>query len=285
MKRYFLKLALVALSVGTLVSCEEDTVTYGGANFVSFDNVATVSYPFFENRGISEIPVNMAFPQSGDLTVSFTVESDVAVAGVHYNVLTPNNITIPAGETTGFIRIEVLDNTILDDSKILKITLTGTSDANTVVGLADPASKAKNFLIVNNDCTTTAFNWFGNLDFETDYNGDVTEGTAVGNVTDEGTCNVLLIKGDFAGLGREQAAPIRFTFTPDSNQVPDTSGAVKADEQLWCEQCLTSDGITYNLLYSATGVYQASGKIIVTGSTKIDGLTTVTETTVFTNAD
>jgi hypothetical protein len=230
----------------------------------------------------------MAFPQSGDVTVNFTIVSTVegqAVEGVHYNVLTPNSITIPAGETTGYIKIEVIDNTILDDSKRLTVTLTGTSDAKTVVGLADPASKAKNFLIVNNDCTTTAFNWYGNLDFENNYGGDTTTGTAFANVTDEGTCNVLLIKGDYAVLGIEQEAPIRYVFTPGSSAIPSLSGTVKADEQLWCSECVTVSGIARTALYSATGQYLANGSLIISSSTKLDGTDAViSETTIFTVA-
>jgi hypothetical protein len=288
MKRYFLKLALVTLSVVTLVSCEEDTVTYGGNNFVTFDQVSEFTFPFFENNGVSEIPVNMAFPQSVDVTVNFTAVSEdgAAVEGVHYNLLTPNVITIPAGETTGYIKIDVIDNDILDDSKSLKITLTAASDANTTVGLADAGSKTKNFLIVNNDCTTTAFSFLGTLDYET--SGAFDEpytGTAVASVTDAGDCNVLLISGDFSGINRSQAAPIKFTFQTNSAEVPDPTGTLKADQQLWCEACYQPADINYNIFFSAVGTYTTSGSVkrmIVTGTTNIDGLTTVTETTVFT---
>lgn len=284
MKRYFLKLALVTLSVVTLVSCEEDTVTYGGNNFVTFEDVAVITYPFFENNGVSEIPVNMAFPQSVDVTVNFTVDSDVAVEGVDYTLITPNVITIPAGETTASIKINVIDNDILDDSKSLKVTLTTTSDANTTVGLADAASKSKNFLIVNNDCTTTAFSFLGTLNYETS-GAFPYSGVAEANVTDAGDCNVLMISGDFSGINRSQAAPIKFTFETNSSEIPDPTGTLKADQQLWCEECYNPDGTAYNIFFSATGTYTTTGstkRMIVTGTTNIDGFTTVTETTVFT---
>lgn len=280
MKRYFLKLALVAISVGTLVSCEEDTVTYGGQNFVTFDVVNSTSLRFFENAGVSEIPVNLAFPKSNDVTINFTVASDVAVAGVDYNVLTPGSVTIPAGQTSANIRIEVLDNTVLNDSKPLEITLVSSTDTSVAVGLTDEGSTYKRFLIVNNDCTTTSFDWYGTLNFNT---GGSTgfNGTAEADVNDTGDCNLLVITGDYAAGGRV-GLPINFVFIPNST-APDASGTVTVDEQLYCEACYTEDEKDYNILISGTGTYNstvATNKtIIVSITATVDGLGSFSPTT------
>lgn len=285
MKKYFLKLAFVALGVTTLVSCEEDTVTYGGQNFVTFDKVASRNFPFFENAGTSEVPVNMAFPVSHDVTVDFDVTENGAAAGTDYNLLN-TQVVIPAGETTGYIKIEVIDNTILNDSKSIDLKLTAISDSGITLGLQDDYSLDKRFLIVNDDCTTTGFAFLGDLNFTTsgsfDYDGD-----ALAEIDEQGNCNTLLITGDFSGLGRAQAAPIRFTFAPNSSEVPDPTGTISADQQLWCEKCYTTEGKTYNILFSATGTYSTTGtnkRMIVSGTTTIDGLGSLTETTVFTIA-
>lgn len=286
MKKYFLKLAFVALGVTTLVSCEEDTVTYGGKNFVTFDEVAKRNFPFFENGGTSEVPVNMAFPVSHDVTVDFQVAENGALAGTHYNLLN-TQVVIPAGETTGYISIQVIDNTILNDSKSLDIKLTAIDDSNITLGLKDDYSLDKRFLIVNDDCTTTSFAFLGKLNFKTSGGGDY-EGEAEAEITEDASCNQLLISGDFSGLGRTQAAPIRFAFAPTGSAVPASSGTISAYEQLWCEKCYTSDGKTYNILFSATGSYSTLGtnkdnwRMIVSGTTTIDGLGSLTETTVFT---
>jgi hypothetical protein len=284
MKRYFLKLALVAISVGTLVSCEEDTVTYGGQNFVTFDVVNSTSLRFFENAGVSEIPVNLAFPKSNDVTINFTVASDVAVAGVDYNVLTPGSVTIPAGQTSANIRIEVLDNTVLNDSKPLEITLVSSTDTSVAVGLTDEGSTYKRFLIVNNDCTTTSFDWYGTLNFNT---GGSTgfNGTAEADVNDTGDCNLLVITGDYAAGGRT-GLPVNFVFIPNS-AAPDASGTVTVDEQLYCEACYTEDEKDYNILISGTGTYNSTNAtnktIIVSITATVDGLGSFSpSTTVFT---
>lgn len=256
MKKYILKLALLTLSMGTLMSCEEDTVTYGGKNFVSFDNVASVRYPFFEHKGISEIPVNMAFPVSNDVTVSFTLTSPVAIEGVHYIVLTPGSITIKAGETSANIRIQVIDNDIMDDSKALDLTLTGVSGGDITLGLADQGSDYKRFLIVNDDCTTDFLEFFGKFDVTND-EGDVI-GTATADVNENGDCNILLIKGVLEDqLENETDKPILFEFVPGAGGNA-RRGTLKAYQQLYCEECYTDpNGNKQTFLFEGGGRFNA----------------------------
>jgi len=235
MKRYILKLALLALSAGTLISCDEDTVTYGGTNFVTFDKVASTRYNFFENGGVSKIPVNLAFPKSNDITVTFTVTSTVAVAGVDYNVLSPGSIVIPAGQTTGYIEVEIINNEIMNDSKTLDITLTSVNDTSVSLGINDVASTFKKFLIINDDCTTNFIAFIGR------YNSIDTEtqnviGSADVDVTETGECNLLNISGVLDNrIQNETDSYITFVLSPAGSNK--NSGSLKADQQLYCEEC------------------------------------------------
>ncbi|MDV6170159.1 Calx-beta domain-containing protein [Flavobacterium sp. DG1-102-2] len=246
MKRYILKLALLALGTSALVSCDEDTVTYGGQNFVSFDRVSTLRYNAFENIGVSEIPVNLAFPKSNDVVVNFEITNPTGVEGVDFIVLTPGSITIPAGETTGYIRIQIVDNDILNDSKSMDITLTGINDANVALGLLDANSKYKRFLIVNDDCTTNF------LPFIAQYNvldqDDIVIGTAEADVNDNGDCNVLRLTGvlesTFAN-GTDEGVFVDVTLAPQGTNK--NSGTISSVQQLYCVECY-NDGDTNNTL-------------------------------------
>lgn len=254
MKKYILKFALVALSMGALVSCDEDTVTYGGKNFVSFDKVASTRYTFFENGGVSEIPVNLAFPVSSDINVTFTVQSDVAVVGEHYNVLTPGSFTIPAGETTGYIKIEVLDNDIMNDSKSINVTLTGISDSNVTLGLEDEASKYKRFLIVNDDCTTNFLEFVGVYNVQDTGTGAVI-GTAEVDVNEDADCNVLRISGILDNVYDSTIDTfINFELRPGNNPTTgENVGTLSAYQQLYCAECFSYEGAQQNILYTGTG--------------------------------
>lgn len=265
MKKYFLKLAFVAVCAGTLISCDEDTVTYGGDNFVSFDDVTNTRLQFFENGGVSETLVYLAFPKSTDVTVNFTVTSDLAVEGTDYVVLTPGSITIPAGSTSAPIRIQIIDNDVMDDSKPLSIALTGVNDGSVTVGLTDTGSKNKRLLIVNNDCTTNFQEFFGTLDAFVP-SGKVGTANAIAN--EDGECNVLLIKGKLFHNEYFQSNSddfITFELTPGANK---DRGTINAVEQIYCSKCFGSGATAQDILFSASGSFSIVGgvkRIIVNG--------------------
>jgi len=258
MKRYILKLALLAISTVAFVSCDEDTVTYGGQNFVSFDKVASTRYNAFENIGIAEIPVNIAFPKSNDVVVNFKVDKSTGTEGIDYTVLTPGSITIPAGATTGYIKIQITNNDILNDSKSLEITLTGISDSSVALGLVDKGSIFKKFLIVNDDCTTNF------LPFVAQYNvingDDVVVGTASADVNENGDCNVLRLTGlleDVAGTGTDEGTYIDITLVPGGGANGKNAGSITSEQQFYCAKCFTyPDAQTNNdVLLKITGTF------------------------------
>jgi len=259
MKKYIIKFALLAFSIGLLTSCEEDTVTYSGENFVSLNNVASSRVSFRENVGIAKIPVNLAFARPNDVVITFTDSSDVAIPGVHYNMITPGTITIPAGETTANIEIEIIDNEDIDISRPLWIQLRTVSDSSVNLGLVDVGSYFKRVLIVNNDCTTNFDIWFGDLNVSKD--GTVI-GTATADFNESGDCNTLLITGELHTSAGEPDDPIIFTFSPNSPN--SLTGTVTATEQLYKAGGYTQDGKTYDVNYAtATGsVYNETTQTI-----------------------
>ncbi|KGO84759.1 hypothetical protein Q765_19820 [Flavobacterium rivuli WB 3.3-2 = DSM 21788] len=257
MKRYIYKIGLLAIAAATfLVSCDEDTVSYSGENFVTLQNVASTSLRFFENAGTYSIPVTIAFPVDHDVTVGFTLTSDTAVEGVHYT-LPGNSIVIPAGQVTANIVIGIIDNDILDDSKVFQFKLASISDTGIALGIANPGSTTKRALLINDDCTTEFAIWFGDLNVAS--NGS-NVGTAIGDVNENGDCNILLVTGLLhPGVG-ESDGPINFVFTPNSPGA--TSGTVVAESQLYQAQGYEEAGVSYDIFYTATGTYNEVTKVL-----------------------
>lgn len=252
MKRYILKLALLALSTTALVSCDEDTVTYGGQNFVSFDGVASTRYNAFENIGVAEIPVNLAFPKSNDVIVNFDITDSQGVEGVDYVVLTPGSVTIPAGQTTAYIRIQITNNDILNDSKALNITLTGLNDSDVALGLLDTGSKMKRFLIVNDDCTTNFLEFVRQYNVE---NGGIVIGTAVADVNDNGDCNILRLSGtlDTYTGGTDPGVYIDVTLAPAGGNK--NVGTISSFPQTACAKCFGANGISNDASLQISGSF------------------------------
>lgn len=256
MKRYFLKSALLVLSMATLISCDEDTVTYGGKNFVSFERVASNRLTFFEHLGVSEIPVDLAFPVNHDVIVKFSVDpgdSGTAVEGVDFTVES-KEIVIPAGATSGVIKINVIDNDMMNDSKAFELRLTETSDSNITLGLEDEGSKFKRFLIVNDDCTTNFFDFVGEF-YATAGGSDL--GIATVDVNDNGDCNIIRISGpisSFQGLVADDY--IQFTMTPAGSNP--NAGSLSAVQQLYCSECFTYNSKEQTMLFNGSGTFSYS---------------------------
>lgn len=255
------------------MSCEEDTVTYGGKNFVTFDNVANTRLNFFEHLGVAEIPVNLAFPVSHDVTIAFDVETDPdlpAQPGVDYNLLTPGSVTIPAGQTSANIRVEVINNEIMNDSKYIRFRLKTVSDTNVSLGLTDEGSSYKRFLIVNDDCTTNFLEFYGKFNVR---NAEGTLiGTAEADVNENGDCNVLLIKGTLQDAigGLPTDGNIVFNFVPGANpSTGENEGTLTSFEQLYCAECFSTTEGNQTLLFVGGGRFSVANKrLTISGTLK-----------------
>lgn len=78
----------------------------------------------------------IAEQRTSDLPVNFTVNgSSTAVAGTHYNIVTPSPVTIAAGTSTVDIEIELIDGSLAAGaaSVTLILDMVGTNDVQ-----ADP---------------------------------------------------------------------------------------------------------------------------------------------------
>jgi TolB-like protein len=75
-----------------------------------------------EDSGKVTVSVNLSAVSGKDVTVPFTL-SGTAVAGKNYWVMTPNPLTIRAGETTGVITVALMDDKQYEDTKTIVVTL------------------------------------------------------------------------------------------------------------------------------------------------------------------
>lgn len=90
-----------------------------------------------QDDGTITIEVQLIAEQrTSDLSVNYTVNgSSTAVAGTHYNIVTPSPVTIAAGTSTVDIEIELIDGGLAagDDAVTLVLDMVGTDDVQ-----ADP---------------------------------------------------------------------------------------------------------------------------------------------------
>ena len=75
-----------------------------------------------EDSGKVTISVNLSALSGKDVIVPFIV-SGTAVDGKNYRVMTPNPLTIRAGETTGVITVALMDDKQYEDTKTIILTL------------------------------------------------------------------------------------------------------------------------------------------------------------------
>ncbi|HSE41898.1 MAG TPA: SBBP repeat-containing protein, partial [Acidobacteriota bacterium] len=76
-----------------------------------------------ENSGLAVFTVDLCIPRSSDVTINYSTSDGSAIAGEDY-VSTSEPLIIPAGETSGTIQIQILDDSISesDENFFLDIT-------------------------------------------------------------------------------------------------------------------------------------------------------------------
>ncbi|KAA3850549.1 DUF4984 domain-containing protein, partial [Bacteroides ovatus] len=107
--------AVAALTV--LSGCEQDKVTYSGANYLMFSDTL-YTYAVQETNEILNVPVAATVAANYDRTFAVEVidrESN-AVEGKHYKLLS-NTVTIKAGERVANLQVQgMYDNMEITDS-------------------------------------------------------------------------------------------------------------------------------------------------------------------------
>lgn len=102
-----------------------------------------------ENAGGGEILVEISRAQSSDVQVNYSVVNNGAIAGVDYNILSPNPIIIPAGEYSAVIEYEVIDNDFPDEgTRQFSVEITSLSATGVSIGPLTTFSVT----IINDDC-------------------------------------------------------------------------------------------------------------------------------------
>ncbi|WP_038030164.1 DUF4843 domain-containing protein [Thermonema rossianum] len=127
MKKILYTIGLFLTGAALLSSCMEDpgtTIKYEGKPFVEFDILTSGSSLSPDVIDINQdgLPVEKSLKinlvgklpeQDVTITVAVLPDSSTAVEGVHYN-LPSKEITIPAGETSGELKIEILDDNLTE---------------------------------------------------------------------------------------------------------------------------------------------------------------------------
>ncbi len=110
MKNY-LYIIIGFMAMGSFFGCEEDSHIYEGPNYVEFPNrrtTTTFPYNLIETEKISIVSQIIGAHETTDKSIGYAIapENTTAVEGVHYNLINPEKITIPAQSSFGEIKLE-----------------------------------------------------------------------------------------------------------------------------------------------------------------------------------
>lgn len=232
---------------------EPDRILYKGPAFVFFESKDYI--PVLESSAtIYKIPLKVSSPQKEDFTVTYEVEPAGAVSEADYRIISPNPITIEAGEFVTYIEIEMIDNDAVEsETRAFNLEITDISNSS----LERQILTTVNVEIVNDDCSPgipKIATWVGTVAVE-DVGGE--EGFAVGLPGPGGSCGgILVLNGDDTfgfGVGNFE---IKLVFTRDPED--SATGTIQVAKGPYFEDQAYS---AYH--YAAMGVYDEVAKEIV----------------------
>jgi len=115
-------------------------------------SASTATYA--EDKGLVNIDITLSSAQAQDVTVQYTWSG---AAGTYldgdFKFGTPGSIVIKAGETTGSIQLQIIDDTQIDADDVVTLTLSGTSSNAKPSAVATENAFA--LTITNNDVAPT----------------------------------------------------------------------------------------------------------------------------------
>ncbi|MCG8318397.1 MAG: hypothetical protein MI921_02740 [Cytophagales bacterium] len=132
MKKIYICIFMVAMAFLGLPSCMDETAIVWEGLVVEFDRLSGRSggvYPR-ENDGANiaeQLQINLVGAhQSEPIDINYEIDNTTtAVEGVHYELISPNPVTIPPGSSFAFIEFEILDENVLPgESWLLTFNLT-----------------------------------------------------------------------------------------------------------------------------------------------------------------
>ena len=109
-------ISIIATVFFGLSSCMDETAIIWEGLVVEFDQLSGRSGGVYERENNAErLQINLVGAhQAEPISVEFEVNNTTtAVEGVHYNITSPNPVTIPAGSSFAYIDFEVLDENVL----------------------------------------------------------------------------------------------------------------------------------------------------------------------------
>lgn len=197
---------------------EPEQILFNGPHIVSFELTSGVAV---ENSASPfQIPVSISRTFDTDVTIGFSVTADNAISGIDF-VIDQASVTIPAGQFTGVLFLQTIDNDQFDLARRVTIELTTISEGS--LNLSE--QKVVTVSILNDDCPVNTSIWAGSV--AADEDGYAYTATMAPN--QEGDCDLLLVGniGDYGFLGTLKN--VIMVFTPDSEGA--TFGTVTISRQ------------------------------------------------------
>jgi hypothetical protein len=143
------KLLIIISLIGVLLSCdnEGEKIIFDGTPFIFFESGSKLS--ILENSTeVLEIPLKISLAQSKDVTIQLQITSSTAVVNSDFEILTPDVLTIKAGEYETDFKIRVIDNDVSEsERRMINVKIVSVSD-----GLDVQVLKEIEIEILNDDC-------------------------------------------------------------------------------------------------------------------------------------
>lgn len=151
MKKY---LSILLLFVLAIYACDEPTFLVSDT-YVRFDTPSSQISEADAGEGNVLIPVSIATAadnRSEAVTIEISVSGD-ATAGVHYNLISPTSLTVPSGELTAYIEVEIINNNVTDGAHDLTFEIVSNS-ASLNIGFPGPdaLNSSHTLTIGDDDC-------------------------------------------------------------------------------------------------------------------------------------
>lgn len=146
-----IQILLSSLLVGIVtLSCSDKTATVKTVKFTATQST------YSESSGTVSIPVSISEKESANVTVTYTWSSptDTTYLGGDFMIDNIGTLVISAGQTSGVINLQILDDTQVDGQDDIKLTITAVSGGNAKLsGTASDLSTE--ILITDNDTAPT----------------------------------------------------------------------------------------------------------------------------------
>jgi hypothetical protein len=152
------KIFIIFAFIGIFLSCDEEPekILFEGPHFVFFESGASLSI-LESSDEIIEIPVKISLAQSTDVSIQLQITSSSAVENSDFEILSPEELTIEAGEYETLFRFRAINNDVLESEKrIVSVKILSASEDIDVQVLGEVSIE-----IVNDDCAFDINNFVG----------------------------------------------------------------------------------------------------------------------------